>query len=86
MATFDPKAVEALAEAWASIDGNVAPFLKGKRATSPEEEYEEHGGHYSGYIAEAEEMLTRLLKRGFILTPHGAPVNADDQKGNRELP
>lgn len=65
MSQFDPIAIEAVASAWASIDGKLDQFYAGKG--KPLEQ--EPGGHYSGYMAEAEEMLKRLLKRGFILTP-----------------
>lgn len=68
MATFDRETVEALADAWASIDGKVELFRAGKDAKRFEDE---PGGHYSGYMAEAEEMLVRLLNRGFIVTPSG---------------
>jgi hypothetical protein len=68
MSNFEPAAIEALADAWASIDGKAEKFRAGKGAASFEDE---PGGHYSGYMAEAEEMLVRLLKRGFILTPTG---------------
>ena len=70
MSQFDPATVEALADSWASIDGKVDAFRTGKGAATLEDE---PGGHYSGYMAEAEEMLKRLLKRGFIVTPAGLP-------------
>ena len=66
MSHIDPKAVEALADAWASIDGNLDGFEKGKLASSIEEE---PGGYYSGYLADADELAKRLLKRGFAITP-----------------
>lgn len=53
---------EALAESWASIDGKLDEFRAGKG--QPEEA---HGGHYGGYMAEAEEMIKRLEKRGFAV-------------------
>ncbi len=66
MPEFDKKAIEAIADAWASIDGKVDSFRAGKGAKSIEDE---PGGHYSGYMAEAEEMAKRLLVRGFIVVP-----------------
>jgi hypothetical protein len=69
MSQFEQTAIEALADAWASIDGKVDAFRAGKGAKSIEGE---PGGRYSGYMAEAEEMLKRLLKRGFILSPAGS--------------
>jgi hypothetical protein len=66
---FDAAAIEALADAWASIDGKVDEFRAGKGAKSIEDE---PGGHYSGYMAESLEIMKRLLKRGFIVTPTGS--------------
>lgn len=71
MADFDPDAIEALADAWASIDGKVEEFRAGKRAASLEQE---PGGHYSGYLEDATEMMTRLLARGFVITPIGRTI------------
>lgn len=68
MSKFDPAMIEALASAWASIDGKLDKFFAGKGKPIDEQP----GGHYEGYIAEAEEMAARLLKRGFIITPTGA--------------
>lgn len=65
---FDPHTVEALAEAWASIDGKLEAFRAGKGAAKLEDE---PGGHYSGYMAEAHELSERLLARGFIVVPNG---------------
>lgn len=49
--------VEALAEAWASIDGRLNHFnAKG----------DTHGSR-AGYMCEAEEMIRRLEKRGFTV-------------------
>jgi hypothetical protein len=70
MTLFDPEAIEALADAWASIDGKIEQFRAGKGAPSLEDE---QGGHYSGYMAEAQEMMERLLRRGFILVPRRLP-------------
>lgn len=69
MAQFDPNAIEAVADAWASIDGKVDQFRAGKGAASFEDE---PGGHYSGYMEEAAELMKRLLDRGFIIAPNGA--------------
>jgi len=57
--------IEALAEAWASIDGKLDDFRAGKTAPN----IEDFGGRYAGYMAEAEEMIARLAKRGFWLAP-----------------
>jgi uncharacterized protein (DUF433 family) len=72
-----PDRIEALADAWASIDGKVEKFRAGKGASSL---MEEPGGHYSGYMCEAEEMIRRLNARGFDVTPlrQGIPENSPD--------
>lgn len=63
--------IEAVAEAWASFDGKLAEFrqereiINGRFATS----CVVGNGHYAGYMAEAEEMIERLKKRGFDVTP-----------------
>lgn len=62
-------AVEALAEAWASMDGKLGQFQAGKRAKTLIEEVEQHGGHYGGYMADAESMIERLQARGYDVTP-----------------
>lgn len=56
---FTPGPVEALAEAWASIDGKLEKFRDSKGAPL------EAGGHYDGYMEEAKEMIRRLRTRGF---------------------
>lgn len=55
--------VEALADAWASIDGKLDLFRRGKTAKS----IMAYGGHYAGYTADAEEMIERLARRGYVL-------------------
>jgi hypothetical protein len=47
--------VEDMARAWASIDGKRDEFDIGRE--SPD--IEAGGGHYAGYLSEAEEMLKR---------------------------
>lgn len=74
MSQFDPVIIEALADAWASIDGKVEKFRAGKGATSIEDE---PGGYYSGYMSDADELAKRLLKRGFIITPQGPGFDPD---------
>lgn len=73
-----PEAIEALAEAWASIDGKLEQFRAGKQAKTLTEEVEQHGGHYSGYTAEAEEMIRRLQARGYDVTPLPLGPPTDD--------
>lgn len=53
---------EAVAEAWASIDGKLDEF-KGGRCGFDEK------GHYEGYLSEASELLARVEKRGWKLVP-----------------
>lgn len=59
------KATEALADAWASIDGKLDDFRAGKGKPIDEQP----GGRYDGYIADAEEMIRRLGRRGFKIVP-----------------
>jgi hypothetical protein len=51
--------VEAVAEAWASMDGKLDEF----RAT------DQWHGHRDGYLAEAHELIERVRRRGWILVP-----------------
>jgi Protein of unknown function (DUF3606) len=67
MPTFNPKAIEAIADAWASIDGKDEAFRAGKSAKSLNDE---PGGYYSGYMSHAAELSKRLLMRGFIVVAH----------------
>ena len=55
--------VEALAEAWASIDGKLDRFISNRdnRALDITD------GSYQGYMYEAGEMISRLKKRGFTI-------------------
>lgn len=55
--------IEALAESWAFMDGKVEEFKDCKISKSLEDEY----GHYGGYMADAEEMIKRLERRGYYL-------------------
>ncbi len=54
-------AEEAIADAWASIDGRQTAFRRGRTAKSSMA----FGGHYAGYMAEAAELRRRLLRRGY---------------------
>ncbi len=54
--------IEAIAEVWASIDGKLREFALGRAGDDAE-------GYYEGYLAEATEMLGRLLDRGFQVVP-----------------
>lgn len=56
MTERDQAAVEALADAWASIDGKLDEF----RNPGPD-------GHYDGYMIEAREMIHRLEARGYVI-------------------
>lgn len=55
--------VQAIAEAWASIDGKLALFHKDKNA----DDYGE--GYYEGYLTDAAELKKRLLARGYKIVP-----------------
>lgn len=56
-------AVDAIAEAWASIDGKL-PQYSHERATGIR-----GSGHYEGYQTEAAELIKRLETRGFKVVP-----------------
>ncbi len=54
---------EALAEAWASIDGKLDQFHADKTAV-------DFGhGYYEGYLSDAAELERRLLARGYRIMP-----------------
>lgn len=57
--------IEALAEAWASIDGKRADFIRGK----VDRDWDDAHGSYEGYMAEAKEMTKRLAVRGYEIVP-----------------
>jgi len=59
----DMSATEALAEAWASIDGKLERFRAEKILSG------DGTGTFVGYMAEAEEMIRRLYTRGYSITP-----------------
>lgn len=54
--------IDALADAWASIDGRVESYRAGRHDGDP-------AGRHAGYTAEAEEMARRLARRGYRLVP-----------------
>ncbi len=58
-----PGAIEAIAEAWASIDGRLDHF----HLCRMNAEAERLLGHYEGYMAEAKELIERVAARGFTL-------------------
>lgn len=58
-------AQEAVADSWASIDGKLHEFRAGKGLPIDDQP----GGHYDGYMSEAEEMIYRLGVRGFSVVP-----------------
>ena len=62
---------EAVAQAWASIDGKLDKFeaeRDGKVNLGDEEFY----GAYRGYMTEAEELIKRIEKRGYVIVPKKA--------------
>ena len=50
---------DALAESWASMDGQLTLYEAGKT--------DDGDGYFEGYTAEAEEMMRRLWGRGFCI-------------------
>ena len=57
-------AIQAVADAWASIDGKRDKFRAGRGKPWDEQP----GGYYDGYTADAESMIERLRRRGYTLT------------------
>lgn len=56
-------AVQAVAEAWASIDGKLNAYRAGKPG--------DEDGYRDGYDIEAEELIKRLEARGYMLIEIG---------------
>jgi hypothetical protein len=54
------EAIEALAEAWASLDGKLDEFLAGRAGEDTE-------GDYHGYLSDAAELAKRLEHRGYVI-------------------
>ena len=54
------EAIEALAEAWASLDGKLEEFHAGRAGKDTE-------GHYLGYLSDAAELAKRLKRRGYVI-------------------
>ena len=65
---FD-SATEALAEAWASIDGRLDQF----RADKANPDADPMAGWYEGRMADAGELRRLLRARGFLITKQRAP-------------
>jgi hypothetical protein len=57
--------VEAVAEAWASIDGKLEGFRHGQEF--PDSDRARCEGYYDGYMHEAAELLERIEARGYRL-------------------
>jgi len=53
--------VDAVAQAWSSIDGKLGHYLRERDLPIGEQAR----GHGAGYEAEAEEMIVRLRARGY---------------------
>ena len=67
-------ALQALADAWASIDGKAAEFRAGRADNSD---------RYQGYMEDAATMMERLRRRGYSLSktiPHLGTVNEMDRR------
>lgn len=63
---------EALAEAWASIDGELDAFRRERELDISIAEMIKDPtftGHYLGYMEEAVEMIKRLRARGYAVVP-----------------
>lgn len=60
--------IEALAEAWASIDRKIEAFHRERDDPTLDHESPIYTGHYEGYMVEAAEMISRLRARGYDVT------------------
>jgi phosphoserine phosphatase len=69
-------AAEALAEAWASIDGKAEQF----KSCKADSEAEDLMGFYEGYLADAQEMIKRLQDRGYKVVPASSPFSQGQEK------
>jgi hypothetical protein len=58
-------AKEAVADAWASIDGKLDAFRAEK--ADPSSPLRDTYGYYEGYLSDAGELIRRLEARGFIV-------------------
>jgi hypothetical protein len=70
--------VDAVAEAWASIDGKDDEYRAGRNAASI---LDEPGGHFSGYQSEAQELIQRIEKRGYKIVPAALATARDGGTG-----
>lgn len=61
-------AIHALAESWASMDGKLDQFSK-EAAGEITDEHPAYTGAYLQSLAEAEELIYQLGKRGFKIVP-----------------
>lgn len=59
------RAIEVVAEAWASIDGKTDRF----NMCRDNEVADSADGTYSGYIQEATDLIQRIERRGFKVIP-----------------
>jgi hypothetical protein len=63
MAKISTEVIEAIADAWASVDGRGDDFRAGKDPDA----IDDPGGYYSGYMADAAELAKRLSMHGFTV-------------------
>lgn len=66
-AEFIDSCVEAVADAWASIDGKLPEFRRDRAAP------DSASGVYDGYMSEASELIDRIGTRGWLLI--GPPLS-----------
>lgn len=59
--------IDAVAEAWASIDGKLEKYEQDR--DTPGGMYDDGvpWGYYDGYQVEARELIARIKKRGYVL-------------------
>lgn len=68
--------IEAVAEAWASIDGELDDFRRERELKDPISALMNDPtftGRYIGYVEDASELIRRVEARGFTVVPSAKP-------------
>lgn len=73
---INPKAIDAVAESWASIDGKITSYEIEERSQNMGYNDPRYTGHYEGYQAEARELIERIRRRGFDVAPLPADLDS----------
>ena len=60
---------DAVAEAWASIDGKLDEYIADREASGGLIKDGVPLGYYEGYQSDAAELIKRIANRGYVLSP-----------------